>query len=170
MSDFGTFAEGKRNPENPVLFLDVDGVLNNLDTFRAGYQLSQEKVLLLNKLPPCDIVISSCWRIGTYPHLVAAMWWLGCKKRVIGRTDRSWSVTDKTDGKPRSSLRGDEIAKWLSENGNPRYAIVDDDSDFLPEQKPYFVQTNFEKGGLTPEIVAALSVVLTREDESNAVL
>jgi hypothetical protein len=38
--------------------------------------------------------------------------------------------------------RGEEIEYWLQENWVDRYCIIDDDSDMLPEQMPYFVKTS----------------------------
>jgi hypothetical protein len=56
--------------------------------------------------------------------------------------------------------RGSEIAEWLSRHPEvDRYAIVDDDSDMLPEQVPFFVQTSFETG-MTDEHAAKLIEVL----------
>ncbi len=162
MSDWGMYAQGKRTPEFPVLFLDVDGVLNCEQDFRDGFTLCQRKVRMLNHLPPCDIVISSTWRLGTYPHLVAALHWLGLKKAVIGRTDASWSVEIGTAGdRPicKSSMRGEEIKKWLGENGDPHFAIVDDDGDMLEDQQEHFVQTDF-LDGLTHGHVRRLHKIL----------
>jgi hypothetical protein len=48
--------------------------------------------------------------------------------------------------------RGHEIQAWLREcTEKPRYAIIDDDSDILPIQRPNFFQTN-GADGLTHEI------------------
>lgn len=160
--DLGPYCQRERNPELPVLFLDVDGVLNCEQDFRDGFMMCQRKVRLLNHLPACDIVISSAWRIGTYDHLIACLKWLGLKHGVIGRTDSSWSVEiGRAGDRPiyKSSMRGEEIAKWLSENGNPNYAIVDDDGDMLPEQAEHFVQTDF-MDGLTHGHIRRLSTIL----------
>ena len=42
--------------------------------------------------------------------------------------------------------RGVEIFRWLARHPGTAYAIVDDDSDMLPEQMPYFVQTQHDDG------------------------
>lgn len=160
--DLGPYCQRERRPELPVLFLDVDGVLNCEQDFRDGHMLCQRKILMLNHLPDCDVVISSAWRIGTYDHLIAALKWLGLKHGVIGRTDSSWSVEiGRAGDRPicKSSMRGEEIAKWLSENDNPNFAIVDDDADMLPEQSAHFVNTDF-MDGLTHGHVRRLSQIL----------
>lgn len=44
-------------------------------------------------------------------------------------------------------VRGDEIAEWLSRHPEvTKYAIIDDDSDMLPEQMPHFVHTQAVDG------------------------
>lgn len=144
------FAERCRTPEHPVLFLDVDGVLNCEADFRAGHQLCQRKVQLLNKLPPCDIVVSSAWRVGVYGELVAAMWWMGCKKPVVGRTRSAQG----------GEVRGNQIEDWLRENGNPPYAIVDDEADMLEHQIKFFVQTDFRGAGLNDDAIRRLHDLL----------
>ena len=43
--------------------------------------------------------------------------------------------------------RGDEIAAWLTAHPKVKeWAIVDDDSDMLPEQLPRFVKTDGNEG------------------------
>lgn len=39
-------------------------------------------------------------------------------------------------------IRGEEIQYWLDNNQVERYVIIDDDTDFLEEQKAFFVQTS----------------------------
>ena len=154
--DLGPHCQRERRPELPVLFLDVDGVLNCEQDFRDGHMLCQRKVRMLNHLPDCDVVISSTWRIGTYDHLIAALKWLGLKHGCIGRTASTFLIDKDTN---RWSMRGEEIDKWLSENGNPNFAIVDDDGDMLPEQAAHFVQTDF-MDGLTHGHVRRLTTIL----------
>lgn len=83
-------------------------------------------------------------------------------KHVIGTTpdSRRWRRAEADDGlaheypefRERRPVRGDEIRDWIrsrNENGYATiacYAIVDDDSDMLPEQLPVFVQTTNQLG------------------------
>jgi hypothetical protein len=85
----------------------------------------------LCKETDAKIVLSSTWRITNTAQECAD-----------GLTLPIFDCTPRLNGK-----RGLEIYTWL--NAHPevtRYAIVDDDSDMLDEQKPYFVQTNFKDG------------------------
>ena len=128
-----------------VLFLDIDGVLNSHRTVVAlnGYphdvspgglaQFDMVAVALLRglcKAGGVQIVLSSTWRL-----------------------DREWAKIGPALGLPiidrtPSMLgpRGNEIACWLDDKPVERYAILDDDSDMLPEQMPYFVKTMHEDG------------------------
>lgn len=54
----------------------------------------------------------------------------------------------------RSRHRGSEIQEWLDKQTEPyRYIILDDDSDMLDCQLPYFIQTDWLKWGLSDEDV-----------------
>lgn len=140
-----------------VLFLDVDGVLNNESVFRdrrfGPCPIDHECVQRLQGVvlaTGSQIVLSSAWRGGedlerkldasfvfvAWPKAVDGMW----QERI--QTRHVDGSTKRLDGK-----RGEEIAEWLSRHPEvERYAIVDDDSDMLPEQLPFFVKTTFETG------------------------
>lgn len=125
-----------------VLFLDIDGVLNSVRSSVAynGFphdftpkdmaKFDHVAIALIRRLcevTDCSIVLSSSWRMGSTIHETA------------GALDLP--VFDATPVLP--GCRGDEIKAWLS--GRPEvttYAIVDDNSDMLDEQKPYFVKTD----------------------------
>lgn len=60
--------------------------------------------------------------------------------------------------------RGREIDAWLKKNDLldlESLVILDDDSDFLPEQMMHFVQTNIHDGGLRADHVAMAIRILT---------
>jgi hypothetical protein len=149
----------------PVLFLDIDGVLNSRDCWErlrgSRHKIDREKVALLNEIVAetgCRIVVSSTWRIGVGQGKG------GCRDilRSYGlkaRFRRDWRTPEIRDDDHAVPMRGTEIADWLSRNGSPPYAIVDDDSDMLPEQMPRFVQTTFQSG-LTREHAYRLIALL----------
>ncbi|GJE26269.1 HAD domain-containing protein [Methylobacterium organophilum] len=135
-----------------VLFLDIEGVLNSRECWvrlrDQRHKIDREKVGLLNevvRITGCRLVISSTWRKGIGQGQG------GCRHilRDYGlkaRFRRDWRTPEFSTDDPTAPVRGTEIADWLSRNGSPPYAIVDDDSDMLPEQMPRFVQTSFEHG------------------------
>lgn len=124
-----------------VLFLDIDGVLNSRRTAHAfgGYphspgsigQFDAVAVALVRRVckeTGARICLSSTWRLGRD--------W----KDLRGTLELP--ITHRT---PRinNAKRGEEIKAWIEEYGRPvaKWAILDDDTDMLPEQLPHFVQT-----------------------------
>jgi hypothetical protein len=127
-----------------VLFLDIDGVLNSTRTcvafggyphdFREMGAFDRVAIKLLQRM--CDstgvqVVLSSAWRI------------LHTVKEV--RDALELPIIDATPNL--GTKRGEEIAAWLKEHPEVEtYAIVDDDSDMLPEQQDHFVHTSGHEG------------------------
>ena len=159
-----------------IIFLDIDGVFNcqlwykehfkeakkrlkkavkSKEIERLEYYKSQicpERIGWFNVL--CEetnskVVISSTWRMGkTVQELQEILNHCGATFEIIGKTDHT------------GYERGTEIAKWLRDNIKPEtygkhyydfynYAIIDDDSDMLLNQKEHFFQTD-NYSGLTP--------------------
>lgn len=129
-----------------VLFLDIDGVLNNIASMAEGVEIVPEKVLLIRDVIEATgarIVISSTWRMGLSKDTLAMiLGFAGMRRHYI--IDVTPELPNKT--------RGHEIDQWLVRNPEYQmYAIIDDDSDMLDSQKPYFVQTSAMAGITTLE-------------------
>lgn len=165
----------------PIIFLDVDGVLNSHQYFEerekqksqdSDYIISMksdidpEAVKRLNRI--CEatgakIVVSSVWRRGRlYDILLEVLEEYGCKDRVIGVTGyRGCS----------DCLRGNEIHRWMKDNieeyyNFKNYVIIDDDGDMLYWQKDNFVHTSSERGGLTEELAdKAIEILLSSKKD-----
>lgn len=153
-----------------ILFLDIDGVLNNQALFkknheeynRSGkfepYPVDFDSIAELNRVldeTGAFIVLSSSWRgVEELEDRLAEVGVLNrCHPHY--RTPRHGSPD-----KPYVN-RGTEIKDWLDNHPEVgTFAIVDDDSDMLEEQMPYFVQTSFEFGGLSTEKADRLISVL----------
>ncbi|MCG3177340.1 MAG: hypothetical protein MOGMAGMI_02312 [Candidatus Omnitrophica bacterium] len=138
-----------------VLFLDIDGVLNSKRSAVAfnkfPWDVKPEDIPLFDlvavalirkvcKETHAKIVLSSTWR-----HTVG---W----ERVGQALDLP--IIDATPTKI-NGKRGHEIEMWLErqctrhpelQTTGITYAIVDDDSDMLEAQRPFFVQTDGENG------------------------
>lgn len=138
-----------------ILFLDVDGVLNHRGVFVVGNPdpicpLAAQRLMRVVDKADALIVMSSTWRLGGYDNLSMR------KVRQCGAARRmhsDWCTKDLSripeEGEVITEMcrRGIEIAEWLSRHPEAhRYAIVDDDSDMLPEQQQFFVQTSFDTG------------------------
>lgn len=133
-----------------VVFLDIDGVLNSFRTAICfgGYPFEVDGKdrsmfdevglgLIRGIVARADakVVLSSSWRITHRFDKVG-------KALDLPIIDRTPSLTGG---------RGKEIQHWLDAETSPAiecYAIVDDDSDMLPNQMPYFVHTHMHDGFL----------------------
>jgi HAD domain in Swiss Army Knife RNA repair proteins len=111
-----------------VLFLDVDGVLNNFHQRNFGEAFSPPSCDALNsildRLPDLKIVISSSWR----------MWGLDYMQKLLAKNgvrDAASKVIDLTGQE--HGIRGYQIQCWLDRNPNvTKFAILDDESDMGP--------------------------------------
>lgn len=165
-----------------VLFLDVDGVLNNRAAFAAstkgGSKVLDEAciVRLARLVKACEsvcktkIVLSSTWRL--YGRHVNHL-----KRQLRKHGLRIHAMTDS-----KGPVRGDEIQRWLDANPvdcvthhgerlemittNCRFVILDDDSDMLPEQLSFFVQTNMDTGLTDAHVMQAMKILEIPVDDS----
>lgn len=162
-----------------LLFLDIDGVLNDHSRHPNGYSgLQARPVAILNKLlaeiPEMQLVISSAWRYLVYNGQMTTAGLeslfmthgLDCKGRVHGLTD-----TDENAGGFDGNQTQDEWYAWITHNGarvrreqikaavagkSPIcYAVVDD----LALDMPRLVQTD-SNVGLTEEQAGRIKQLL----------
>lgn len=130
-----------------VLFLDVDGVLNSTRSAVGlggiPHDTAPEQMGLFD-LTALGLIRNLCKETGA-SIVLSSTWRLSRNPVEMGRA-LSLPIIDKTPHFGYSKCRGTEIADWLSKNPVDKYAIVDDDSDMLPEQMPFFVKTTFENG------------------------
>jgi hypothetical protein len=129
----------------PILFLDIDGVLNSTEWMKRSanrgglWDIDPATIPRLQRIvdvTDCKIIVSSSWRIGrSVTELREILLKAGMRSPCPVRGKTPW-----LDGK-----RGDEIRDWLRTNGEiDRYVCLDDDDDFHPDQP--LVQTNVEVG------------------------
>ena len=159
-----------------VLFLDVDGVLNNSTSMGRGggcKNFDPVSVDALNRVlttTGAQIVVSSTWRFMYDTREFNEMLKLAAIHPVaIG-------ATTKEDAKPGPGSvwiarpRGELISEWLREHPEVEtYAVVDDSFDAGHGHTGRFVQTRFDGGGLRPEhadrLIEILRVVSARGSE-----
>ncbi|WP_143140603.1 HAD domain-containing protein [Nannocystis exedens] len=140
-----------------VIFLDIDGVMNNLCTpsepERPGLAacLDPDNVAVLNQIVRATgavVVLSSSWRLSLpLAELRASFAAAGCEAQVVG-------ITPDVDG-PR---RGREIRAWLDAQPEPptRYVAIDDQFD-MPELPGRLVKTCRFHGLTTRELPQVLA-------------
>jgi len=156
--------------KTPIIFLDLDGVLNHENYYvkrskRSMSDLWHERyfcpksVEYLNMITDATnarIVFSSShrFRYDTLEELQKNLRFAGITGKVIGITPKLKYVNDSY-----SVPRGCEIKSWMERNKGilgakmteVKYAILDDDTDMLYWQRKSFFCTK-GKGGLTESI------------------
>jgi len=120
-----------------VIFLDIDGVLNPVQTKHPHVfapDCVQQLRRILDASPQIHVVMSTSWRTG-FPFFVLGWLWHQHNlsvQRVIGRTPDI-----------QNDRRGEEIQKWLAdaplrtkEHQVRRYAALDDEPEPILEVIP----------------------------------
>ena len=130
-----------------LIFLDIDGVLNCQATFTGPHGDSfkslepafcDELQRIVQACWPCHIVLASTWRLFDNGGREKLNEWLG---------ERMLSILSQTPDL--TGHRGTEIQQWMNERPqleNVKFIIIDDSSDFLPEQMPFLIRTSFKEG------------------------
>ena len=146
-----------------ILFLDIDGVLNNANSSVGEmFPVEPYAVLLVDRIVQatgCQVVLSSSWR-----HMPD---WRDVLKKAapsIELLDRTPRYSSSTKYKIDESdlCRGHNIQDWLDEHPEVEaYAIVDDSADMLPGQMDSFFKTTWLEG-LTDEITQNIINHLTK--------
>lgn len=135
-----------------VIFLDIDGVLNvdlvERDEYgRLFHTHFVENLSRIVRETDAKIVISSAWRMSGL-DVMREMWQKrGLAGEVIGITPYITTHELKELEESTGSdwlARGWEIAEWLKltkdEIQVDKYVILDDDTDMLDSQLPYYLQ------------------------------
>lgn len=136
-----------------VLFLDIDGVVNCVNTReRSGSFIGIDPYMafIVGKIQldtDCDVVLSSAWRL--HPDGREEV-----KQKVVSFIDVTINNKGVTD-------RGCEVKEWLERHPEvERYAILDDNNDFHPDQKLF--KTSWETG-ITEELAKEVTDYLNGE-------
>lgn len=148
----------------PVLFLDIDGVLNTHTKLATGYcGIDRERASVLNfvlfEVPDLKIVISSAWRymilrgdmtLKGFEYLLLVHG-VACTDRLHGHTEADPVIEpchfDAEAWRVGGLLwRADQILKYVQTHRIERYAVVDD----LDLRVPNFVRTD-DAVGIRPE-------------------
>ncbi len=162
--------------KTPILFLDIDGVLNSTDwRIRRDQHVPKEwrtrqiwdfdpvAVLRLNTIfehaPDAKIVISSTWRLlHSLSELSGFLKEAGFthSDRIIGRTPDG--RTRECGPLWRACERGDEIEMWRDANGHTGpFAVLDDDGD-MDAVIDHLVQTSSATGLLGEHVNEVLEL------------
>lgn len=141
-----------------VIFLDVDGVLNNVSDINRGIELEDSKLALYSHIVRSTgaiTVLSSSWRLSSksFDEVESALLFYGVKIHDVTPT-----LPRHMYGTPAS--RASEIQAWLDSNNPEKYVIIDDVDDSLGIFGDKFIKTDFTEG-LTDEIANKVIGILT---------
>jgi hypothetical protein len=144
---------------NRFVFLDFDGcvVISNSDLIFDN--ILKENVYTLCSLYRAKLVLSTSWRnLKTIDE-----WNIIFNGLVIGITPLYVPADTLGPGAcivPYSKYqRGLEICQFLEDNPCESYLIIDDNDEFLPEQKHRFVKCDSRKGFDTERLSFAVGLV-----------
>ena len=142
-----------------IIFLDFDGVLNNLTT-RGPHPGTDPRfdpfnISILNQIineSSAKIVITSSWRIDhTLEELRHLLGQVGVMGDIIDVTPNG--APDPIRGISNSSVRGHEIQAWLNGREDVTHFVIIDDSDDMVHLMFKLVQTD-DIIGLEPRNVS----------------
>lgn len=138
----------------PVIFLDIDGVLNTLETVKElSLPLQASSIAALNELiekSGARVVISSSWRcyydLAKIEEILNSYGFVG---EIVGQTPVL-----------RGAERGEEIKTWLQVHGEGvgAFVILDDHSD-MSDARAQLVQTDAQEGLQKRHVQRALKIL-----------
>lgn len=151
----------------PLIFLDVDGVLNthDYDAYAKSNPIHRDKVELLNHIifeTNAKIVLSSAWRylVHRQEMTITGLNWLFRSHGLVAHAIVDITSEDIPGPGMRQiyNERAYQVEKYLIDNNpNVNYVIIDDnDFDFTIRQLN-FVQTQVETGLTKTDVEQAIS-------------
>lgn len=155
-----------------VIFLDIDGVLNNQNHIEKLVELlGEEQYFQLNKdlgeMPfdyrsckwlhkliketDAEIILSSTWRMS---------------KDLIKGIEKFAEIKIKDITPILQDIRGKEIQQYLDTHKEiTNYVIIDDDTDMLKEQFAHFSKTNFMNGFTEQNYIECKNILQEGDDK-----
>lgn len=135
-----------------VIFLDIDGVLNNDKSMMRGIHLDNELCQIVGRIRKCTgavIVVSSAWRVlHTVEQLEIMLFNAGLQSLILDKTDN------------RGNIRGNEIQRWLDAHPEVEsYVILDDSCDIQEDQMNNFVRMDGHIGITDADSEKAINIL-----------
>lgn len=152
--------------KNKIIFLDIDGVLNvygeGVDKFGPTFHKHlEENLRTIIEKTGADIVISSTWRFDGIERMQNMWLYRNLPGKIVGITPDCAIVVSKGIEEFYDKVeRGHEIQLYINENNVDSYCIIDDDSDMLNSQLPFFVKTS---GNISHSDYVDIGYGLTKE-------
>ncbi len=141
----------------PILFLDIDGVLNSIryakKRYEAGHRdstlgIDPDTIPYLQRIideTNCTLVLSSTWRLLHSLSDMRGILIAAGLHSPVPLKDRTPCISKAVGSIEYTKGRGYEIQAWIDlKKYESIYCCLDDDSDFLPHQP--LVRTAYEVG------------------------
>lgn len=139
------------DPSKPILFIDIDGVLNRWESYswRDGPRalIERDCVWNLNRIieqTEAKLVLSSSWR----QFVLGGSMTVHGFEYLLRTHGMRGELIDTTCGDDEADERGEQIRRWLRQNRKIpyEYVVIDDVDDGISSRGLVFVQTNGSKG------------------------
>lgn len=134
-----------------VIFLDVDGVLNNYNTLFKDHQLEPDAIeylAMIVRFTHAEIILTSTWRL--IPEV----------REVLDKCLTVFNLNIAGAVSAKHQDRGAAIKEWLDNHEVEQFVILDDEDKDI---KSYFtkelVKTNFYHGLTYEDAVAAIKLL-----------
>jgi hypothetical protein len=132
-----------------VIFLDIDGVLNNLESLRSPRVKVRSSKHSYSAAHPSCVEALNRITSATNARIVISSTWRGIGLVVLFEIFRQWGITGKTIGYTPlwgyGSERGAEIQEWLNAHKVKSFVILDDGDD-MGHLRHRLVQTDYQVG------------------------
>jgi hypothetical protein len=146
-----------------IIFLDIDGVLNNLESLRLPRTKLKSSTHSYSAAHPSCIEALNRIITETQARIVVSSTWRGIGLGVLFEIFHEWGIKAMTVGYtplwPIGSERGDEIAEWLSQHPEVTSFVILDDGDDMGQLRHRLVQTDFEVGLTNADADRAIAIL-----------
>ena len=149
------------------IFLDVDGVLNNIFTntrTRSGYIFVEDFLIKhlkhIIEVTDAKVVLSSTWRWGYWASGSDRQDYLELIDKLASFNIKIFDITPAFSDNDREQ----EIIWWLEHKSNGDNFVILDDVDYFVDLHDHFVKTDPELGLTAKEVEKAIEI-LNREAE-----
>lgn len=145
-----------------VIFLDIDGVLVNRNSFKLPrLELAEHRLSYHTADPACVFALNRIV-IATEARIVVSSVWRGLGMSRIRDIFKAWEMRAQViglTGEIRDAIRGDEIKAWLDANSDVQsFVIIDDDND-MGQLKHRLVETDCMVGLTEADADRAIAIL-----------
>lgn len=156
-----------------VIFLDIDGVLNNASHLTKLIELLGKKQYfsIINQMHEIPFDYRSCKLLKelikeTGAEIILSSTWR-MNDNGINTIEKYAEIPIKDITPVLEAMRGEEIKQYLKNHPEiTQYVILDDDTDMLKEQIGHFVKVNNEVGFTITEYIQCRNILNNLKEDN----